>query len=117
MRAMTSLLAAAAAVALIASTAFAQAQAQQTPAQQPAAAPSGQPLGAPPEVGGPWHPASDTGVDKVASDGVSTVTVPAVPCSTAARETDGTTTCIGIPDSTKRGRAGVPEGTTTGQAR
>jgi hypothetical protein len=109
MRAMTSLLVAAAAVALIASTASAQAQAQQAPAQQP--------LGAPPEVGGPWHPASDAGVDKVASDGVSTVTVPAVPCSTAARETDGTTTCIGIPDSANRARAGAREGTTTGQVR
>jgi hypothetical protein len=117
MRAMTSLLAAAAAVALMISTASAQAPAQPAPPQQPSAGPSGSPLGAPPEVGGPWHPASDTGVDKVASDGVSTVTVPAVPCSTAAHETDGTTTCIGIPDSANRARAGVREGTTTGQAR
>jgi hypothetical protein len=117
MRAITSLLAAAAAVALMTSTASAQAPAQPAPAQQSSAGPGSAPPGAPPEVGGPWHPATDAGVDKVASDGVSTVTVPAVPCSTAARETDGTTTCIGIPDSTKRARANVREGTTTGQAR
>jgi hypothetical protein len=35
------------------------------------------------------------GLDVAAPDG-STKTVRAVPCSTAARETDGTTTCIGI---------------------
>jgi hypothetical protein len=33
----------------------------------------------------------------VADDGISTKTVKARPCGTAARETDGTTTCIGIP--------------------
>jgi hypothetical protein len=55
------------------------------------------PLGNPPEVGSPLLPATDAGLDKVASDGVSTRTVPAVPCGKAARETDGTTTCIGIP--------------------
>ena len=33
----------------------------------------------------------------------STKTVKAVPCSTAARETDGSTTCVGIPD--KRAKA------------
>jgi hypothetical protein len=38
------------------------------------------------------------GLDKVASDGVSTRTVKAAPCGTAARETDGFTTCVGIPD-------------------
>src|SRR5262245_6750062 len=114
MRAMTSLLVAAAAVALMTS---AQAPAQQAPAQPSAAGPSGPPPGAPPDVGGPWHPANDTGVDKVASDGISTVTVPAVPCSTAARETDGTTTCIGITNSAKRARANAREGTTTGQGR
>jgi hypothetical protein len=46
-------------------------------------------------------PEIDTGpgLDKVAPpDGVSTKTVRAVPCSAAARETDGTTTCIGIPE-------------------
>jgi hypothetical protein len=31
------------------------------------------------------------------ADGVGTKTVPAKPCTTFARETDGTTTCIGVP--------------------
>jgi hypothetical protein len=39
-----------------------------------------------------------TGLSKPAEDGVSTKIVPAKPCSTAAKETDGTTTCVGIPD-------------------
>jgi hypothetical protein len=37
-------------------------------------------------------------LDKVGDDGVSTKTVRAVGCGTAARETDGTTTCVGIPE-------------------
>lgn len=49
-------------------------------------------------------PSSTTGLNKSASDGVSTVTVPAVPCSTSARETDGTTTCVGIPGPLDRHR-------------
>ena len=63
-----------------------------------AAPPPAMPLivGAAPEVGGPLISQSATGLDKVAPDGVSTKTVKAVPCSTAARETDGTTTCVGI---------------------
>ena len=62
-----------------------------------AAPPPAMPLtGAAPEVGGPLISQSATGLDKVAPDGVSTKTVRAVPCSTAAHETDGTTTCIGI---------------------
>jgi len=50
-------------------------------------------------------PQSDQGpgLNVVAPDGVSTRTVKAVPCSTAARETDGSTTCVGIP--AKRARA------------
>jgi hypothetical protein len=40
---------------------------------------------------------SPTGLAKIAEDGVSTKIVPARPCSRAARETDGTTTCVGIP--------------------
>jgi hypothetical protein len=51
------------------------------------------------------------GLDKVGPDGISTRVVRAVPCSTAARETDGTTTCIGIPGPIPR------EGTTTGMSR
>ena len=60
----------------------------------------------PPYYKGPL-PTADTsaGLNVVASDGVSTKTVKAVRCSTAARETDGTTTCVGIPDeSTRRKR-------------
>ena len=40
---------------------------------------------------------SQTGLATIAADGVSTKIVPARPCSRAARETDGTTTCVGIP--------------------
>ena len=36
------------------------------------------------------------GLNIVGRDGVSTRTVRAVPCSTAAQETDGTTTCVGL---------------------
>jgi len=57
-----------------------------------------------PQPGGPLNPGTQTGRDVVASDGVSTKTVKAVPCSTAARETDGSTTCIGIPDAPERKR-------------
>ena len=41
-------------------------------------------------------PSSTVGLSQPAPDG-STKIVPARRCSTAARETDGTTTCIGIP--------------------
>ncbi|HTG04928.1 MAG TPA: hypothetical protein VK635_12855 [Bradyrhizobium sp.] len=57
-----------------------------------------------PEPGGPLNPGTQTGRDVVASDGISTKTVKAVPCSSVARETDGTTTCIGIPDAPERRR-------------
>jgi hypothetical protein len=57
-----------------------------------------------PQPGGPLNPGTPTGRDVVASDGISTKTVKAVPCSTVARETDGTTTCIGIPDAPERKR-------------
>jgi hypothetical protein len=40
-----------------------------------------------------------TGRSQVGKDGISTETVRAVPCSAFARETDGFTTCIGIPES------------------
>lgn len=91
----------AASLALVSSVAFAQ----QTPAINAppptldAPPPTMMPptAGAAPVVGGPLISHSETGLNKVAEDGVSTKTVRAVPCSTAARETDGTTTCIGIP--------------------
>jgi hypothetical protein len=41
------------------------------------------------------------GLDRAAPDG-STKTVRAVPCSTAAHETDGFTTCVGIPDQNQK---------------
>lgn len=44
------------------------------------------------------QPGSRTGLAKPADNGVSTKIVPAQPCSAAAKETDGTTTCVGIPD-------------------
>jgi hypothetical protein len=44
------------------------------------------------------------GLNKVAPDGVSTRTVRAVPCGAAARETDGFTTCVGIPDQSSKKR-------------
>jgi hypothetical protein len=43
-------------------------------------------------------PFSPTGLAKPGPDGVSTVIVAARPCGVAAHETDGTTTCVGIPD-------------------
>ena len=43
-------------------------------------------------------PISPTGLSKPGADGVSTVIVAARSCGVAAHETDGTTTCIGIPD-------------------
>ena len=62
------------------------------------------------DSGDPLLARSDTGLDKVGKDGVSTRTVPAVGCGTVARETDGTTTCIGIPGP--RGRIDARSGTT-----
>ena len=111
----------AAAFALLASAAFSQTPGSNT--APPPAAPS-QPIGAgtppaggPLEIGGPWLPATDAGLDKVASDGISTRTVRAAPCSTAARETDGTTTCVGIPGPVRSVRGGdFREGTTTGMS-
>jgi len=44
-----------------------------------------------PAVGSPLFPGTKAGLDKPADDGIYTKTVKAAPCSTAARETDGTT--------------------------
>src|SRR5712691_6397978 len=44
------------------------------------------------------------GLNVIAADGVSTRTVKAVPCGVAAHETDGSTTCVGIPDQSPRRR-------------
>ena len=84
-----------------------------------AAAPNGLPDGAPPSISAAppppitgqsappaqsavqgiaeEAPSSTVGMSRPAPDG-STKIVPARRCSKAARETDGTTTCIGIPD-------------------
>jgi hypothetical protein len=92
----------AASIALASSVAFAQ----QAPDINPP------PAAAAPVVGGPLDSHSDRGLNRVAEDGVSTKTVRAVRCSIAARETDGTTTCIGIPgpvgalESKRRRRSG-----------
>lgn len=44
-------------------------------------------------------PAIDTGTGRaIAGPDGSETTVKAAPCSTTAQETDGSTTCIGIPD-------------------
>jgi hypothetical protein len=52
-------------------------------------------------------PAIDTGTGRVIvePDG-SSKTVKAVPCGTAARETDGFTTCVGIPDTGGKAKMG-----------
>jgi len=87
----------AAAFAVLAAAAFAQTD---TPKGYTGAAPAPAPGAAPNLPVGGTLPETDTGpgLDKVGPDGVSTKTVRAVPCSTSARETDGTTTCVGIPD-------------------
>jgi hypothetical protein len=106
------ILSAAAAFVVFASDAFAQTEAPKgyTGAYQPAGTPptpySTGPL--PKEDSGP-------GLDVAAPDG-STKTVKAVPCGTAAHETDGTTTCIGIPRPIRSG-GGSREGTTVGRSR
>lgn len=70
-----------------------------------------------PEPGSPLNPQSYGGVAKEAADG-STKMVPAVPCSTAARSTDGTTTCIGLSGPVYRNRRpDATSDTTVGRAR
>lgn len=51
-------------------------------------------------------PAQDTGPGRnvAAPDGIGTKAAKAVPCGTTARETDGFTTCVGIPDAPARSR-------------
>jgi hypothetical protein len=105
---------AAAAIAVMASAAVAQTASPSAAPPPPAGAVS-PPAGNPPEVGSPLLPATNVGLDKVAADGVSTRTVRAAPCSVAARETDGSTTCVGIPGPVRS--IDYPEGTTTGMAR
>lgn len=76
------------AVAVIMSLALASSAAlAQQAGPGPAASPP--PLPGPPPISSPTAGPADDG---------STRTVKAVPCSPFARETDGTTTCIGISD-------------------
>ena len=56
----------------------------------------------PPATVAPAVPSKPTGLDKLGADGISTITVRAVPCRKAAWETDGTTTCVGIPEGNRR---------------
>jgi hypothetical protein len=63
---------------------------------------TGDTIGHPPYSTGTLPEMDTTGRTIVGSDG-STKTVRAAPCGKAAHETDGSTTCIGIPDT--RGKA------------
>ena len=47
-------------------------------------------------------PFTPTGTAELARDGQSLVDGPVRPCGTAAHETDGTTTCIGVPPKRRR---------------
>ena len=90
------------------------------PAFAQSAIPDGPPpMLAPPALGGPGPaqlngaapppatgmlPSTTPGSYQVGDDEISKKAVKAAPCSTAARETDGFTTCIGIPDNHERSR-------------
>ena len=97
-----------AAISFLAPTAFAQTETPKsftdtytpgtpsTGAPVPSGAPSPLPFGGPlPEVN------TGPGLNIVGPDGVSSKTVEAAPCGLAARETDGTTTCVGISEGSK----------------
>jgi hypothetical protein len=97
-----------AAISFLAPTAFAQTETPKsftdtytpgtpgTGAPVTSGAPSPLPFGGPlPEVN------TGPGLNIVGPDGVSTKTVKAVPCGLAARETDGTTTCVGTSEGGK----------------
>jgi hypothetical protein len=71
-------------------------------ASRPAAGNFAPPRDVVPQAGSPLYPDSETGRDLVASDGISTKTVKAAPCGTAAHETDGFTTCVGITNAPVR---------------
>ena len=60
--------------------------------------------GAPPPPATGLLPSTTPGSEQVADDGISKKAVKPAPCSTAARETDGFTTCIGIRDPNERSR-------------
>jgi hypothetical protein len=100
-------LSAAAAFVVLAPDAFAQTPKGYTGAYAPAA-----PI--PYSAGQLREVDSGPGLNITAPDG-SIKTVKAVPCTPYARETDGTTTCIGIPDPVGRGDS--REGTIVGKSR
>ena len=92
-----------AAISFLAPTAFAQTETPKsfTDTYTPGTPGTGAPAqsGAPSALsfGGPVPEVNvGPGLNIVGPDGVSTKTVKAVPCSIAARETDGSTTCVGI---------------------
>src|SRR6267378_4681523 len=92
-------------LALLSSATLAQ---QQTPesigSPPPLPGPAYAPAGTPPTPYSTGRlPPEDTGtgLNVVGPDG-STKTVKAVPCSIASRETDGSTTCVGLPDSFRK---------------
>jgi hypothetical protein len=98
--------------ALLCSTAFAQTPASSTPPLLGSTPPPPGPAMPPPTAdtapagvvlpgGNPVLLRTDTGLNRVADDGVSTKTIPAVPCSPYAKETDGSTTCVGLPGPTE----------------
>jgi|EndMetStandDraft_5_1072996.scaffolds.fasta_scaffold1355777_1 hypothetical protein len=65
----------------------------------PAAAPT---VGAAPPVSHPQLPPGSA--DKSPEETVPLTPVRAAPCSVSARETDGTTTCIGLPSESRAGK-------------
>jgi len=98
--------------ALLSSTALAQTPASSPPPTLGSAPPPPGTASPPPAPGtapagvvlpgdNPVLVRTETGLNRVGSDGVSTKTVPAIPCAPYARETDGITTCIGIPGPTE----------------
>jgi len=72
-------------------------------APPPAApAPSAAGVAAPPVGRSPQNVGAGQG--NAGAEVASTASVKAVPCSRSARETDGTTTCIGIPEQSRHRR-------------
>jgi hypothetical protein len=86
--------------------------AQQTPGT-PGGSPTPPAMTAPPSAAAPTvgvappviHPPLPAGsADKSPEEMVPLTPVKAAPCSVSARETDGTTTCIGLPSESRAGR-------------
>jgi hypothetical protein len=73
-------------------------------AKQPPSSGAPAPTDTPPQASSGTLPVVSTGpgLISVGPDGISTKTVKAVPCGLVARETDGFTTCVGIPDKPQK---------------